>query len=304
MGETTRRILSSAVLVPLFIFVINYTGLFFLQLYIFLLVGVYIGLSEFYAFSNRGEEGRPFTKTGHLFAFIILTIFYLNMLATQTKVVVPEQLANVSRYFSVYGEWILPIFLVLFIICYINQILTRPLEGAIFSTSATIAGVLYLVLPFGLFMKLVSLKAGIYYIWIVAGLTFLTDAGAYFGGRWFGRHPAGLKISPKKTWEGYVTGLITSVVYTVVVNQFWEQATGDKPILGFAELIPLTIILSFVSVAGDLAESAMKRDAKLKDSASVIPGHGGLLDLADAMMFTLPCFYFYLFIKQTLGYSI
>jgi phosphatidate cytidylyltransferase len=305
MSETARRILSAAILVPAFLFCFYYTGWFYIQLYLFCSGAVYIGIKEFYRFADRGDDGKPFGRIGILYGLILYTIFFLQFLQVQTHNPLPD---NIRLFLNTYvphnANILLPIIMVMFIHIYILQILTRQLDGAIFSTSATISGVIYLSVPSGYFLKIVSLENGIYYIWIVAGLTFLTDTGAYFGGRWFGRHPAGLKISPKKTWEGYITGLITALIYTLAVNLVWEKVTGKPGSFGYLELVFITPVLSLISVAGDLAESAMKRDAKMKDSAGTIPGHGGLLDLCDAIFFTVPVAYFYLSIKQALGVMI
>jgi phosphatidate cytidylyltransferase len=164
--------------------------------------------------------------------------------------------------------------------------------------------VIYLAIPLGHFLKLLGLQNGVYYIYIVCGLTMITDAGAYFGGRLFGRHPAGLKISPKKTIEGYVTGIVTSILYCLIINAIWTYSLGKTPAFGTIETIVFGFIFSVISVAGDLSESAMKRDAHTKDSAGTIPGHGGVLDLADALLFTIPMCYVYLVLKEMAGFAI
>ncbi len=305
MSETTRRILSAVVLVPTFLFCFYYTDWYYLQLYIFCSIAIYIGLKEFYGLANKEDEGKPFEKLGVSTAILLFTIAYLQFLQIQTHNPLPQEYASfISRFFPPNNNLLLPVLFLLFIGVYFLQILSRPLEGALFSTSITIAGVLYLALPNIYFLKLISLEKGIYYVWIVAGVTFLTDTGAYFGGRWFGRHPAGLKVSPKKTWEGYITGILTALVYTYTVTFFWKPATGEEAAFGYFELAFYTPMFSFVTIIGDLAESAMKRDAKIKDSASVIPGHGGFLDLGDAIFFTVPCTYFYLSLKEVLGFVI
>lgn len=305
MSETARRILSAGVLVPVFLFCFYYTGWYYFQLYVFCSAAIYIGLKEFYRLANKEEEGKPFVKFGMGTALLLFTIAYLQFVQVQTHNPLPHEYASfLARFFPPQNNILFPIIFLLFIGVYFLQILTRPLEGALFSTSTTIAGVIYLAIPSIYFLKLIALEQGIYYVWIVSGLTFLTDAGAYFGGRWFGRHPAGLKISPKKTWEGYITGIITALVYTYTVTFFWKPATGIEPAFGYLELAFFTPLFSFITIIGDLAESAMKRDAKIKDSASVVPGHGGLLDLGDAIFFTVPCAYFYLSIKEVLGFMI
>jgi phosphatidate cytidylyltransferase len=305
MSETTRRILSAAILVPLFLFSFYYSGWYYIQLFVFCCIPIYLGIKEFYSFSNREDEGKPFQKTGFFYGILMYLVAYLQFIQTQTHNPLPRDISlTLSKIIPPDINILFPILFLLFVHVYLLQILTRPLEGAIFSTSSTIAGVIYLVIPNVYFLKVIALERGIYYIWIVAGLTFLTDAGAYFGGRWFGRHPAGLKISPKKTWEGYITGIITALVYTFSVTYFWRPVTGQDPGFSYFELLLFTPLFSLISVIGDLAESAMKRDARVKDSASVIPGHGGLLDLGDAIFFTMPCAYFYLSLKLHLGFTI
>jgi phosphatidate cytidylyltransferase len=150
-----------------------------------------------------------------------------------------------------------------------------------------------------------GLPYGDYYIFLVCTITFISDAGAYFGGRWFGKNPAGLKVSPKKTWEGYIMGNVTAVLSVQLLNYLWVLFTKDPNFpMGFIESIILSTVISLVSVIGDLAESALKRDAKIKDSASIIPGHGGMLDLADALLFTIPTIYYYLKFKEVLGFPV
>jgi phosphatidate cytidylyltransferase len=305
MKETIMRILSAAILLPIFIFSFQYSAfLYYIPLFLLGLTVIYLGLIEFYKLSDRGDEGRPFRTTGFILALIIFTIYYFNLLLRQNQIEVPYWLANSGRFLKAdYELVVLAVFLVTFF-SFVWQILHRPLDGAIFSVSTTILGVIYLAIPLGHFLKLLSLPFGIYYIYIVCGLTMITDAGAYFGGRLFGRHPAGLKISPKKTIEGYVTGIITAIIYCLIINAVWIHMLGKTPAFGTIETILFGFVFSIISVAGDLSESAMKRDAHTKDSAGTIPGHGGVLDLADALLFTIPTAYVYLVFKEMAGFSI
>jgi phosphatidate cytidylyltransferase len=148
---------------------------------------------------------------------------------------------------------------------------------------------------------------GVFYLLFVVLGTTMTDIGAYFVGKFFGRHNAGLKVSPKKTYEGYAGGLVAAAVSLVLYIQIVPGLMGlgyPESFPGILETVVISLLLSFASIAGDLSESALKRDAKIKDSASLIPGHGGFLDLADALFFTVPLFYYYLTIRQSLGISV
>lgn len=305
MSETLRRILSAAILVPIYIYSFQYSeAVYFFPLYLVGTAGIYMGLKEFFTLSDRGEDGKPFETTALFFGIAIFTLYYLNFLIRQNKVAPPGFLENSGKYFKSEYEIVAIMIFLMLIISFVLQILRRPLNGAIFSVSTTLLGTIYLSVALGHFMKLLALPFGIYYIYLVTGLTMITDAGAYFGGRFFGRHPAGLKISPKKTWEGYATGIITAVVYALILNFLWVLINGTAIPFGTVETIFFALLFAVITIMGDLAESAMKRDAKTKDSSSVIPGHGGMLDTIDALLFTIPSCYLYLVLKEMMGFAI
>ncbi|EJO79880.1 CDP-archaeol synthase [Leptospira interrogans] len=301
MGETSKRLASAAVLILFYLFMIFYSGFYYLQTYLILLLGGAIGIKEFYNLSDRGEDGRPFRGTGVFFMLLVISFYYFRFLDSQNQFEAPLFFLQNIKYFIPPFDPVPVAFLLLFIVTFTLQITKRPLDGAIFSVSSTFLGVFYVAVPLGHFLLLLGMAQGIYYIVFVSVVTFLTDAGAYFGGRWFGRHPAGLAISPKKTWEGYVTGIFTAIGSVFIFNIIWEYSTGTLAAVRGLEVFLISAILSFVSVIGDLLESAMKRDAKIKDSGSLIPGHGGILDLADALLITIPVLYYYLQIKGNLG---
>ncbi|EQA46881.1 phosphatidate cytidylyltransferase [Leptospira broomii serovar Hurstbridge str. 5399] len=304
MGETPKRILSAAVLVVLYLFMIFYRDFYYLQTLILLGVGGVIGLTEFYRLSDRQQDGRPFKGTGIFFFLVILLLYYFRFVAAQNKFEAPMVFQRNFKFFVPPFDAVILAFILLFITSFVLQILRRPLDGAIFSVSSTVLGVFYAAVPLGHLLLLLGMNDGIYYIFLVSVATFLTDVGGYFGGRWFGRNPAGLAISPKKTWEGYVSGIIIAALSVFLLNFIWEKNTGVATPVGGAEVLLISLILSIVGVIGDLLESAMKRDAKVKDSGNLIPGHGGILDRADALLLTVPMLYFYLQIKGALGFPV
>ena len=114
-----------------------------------------------------------------------------------------------------------------------------------------------------------------------------SDVGAYFGGRALGKHKLIPKISPGKTWEGLVGGLLAAGALAALAT-FWFF-----PELPYQYSIPLALVLAAVGVLCDLAESAMKRGSDIKDSASILPGHGGLLDRLDSLLFGAPILYYF-----------
>ncbi|EMY76598.1 phosphatidate cytidylyltransferase [Leptospira weilii serovar Ranarum str. ICFT] len=304
MGETSKRLASAAVLLVLYLFMIFYADFYYLQTYLILILAGIVGIKEFYNLSDRGEDGRPFRGTGTFFMFLIVSFYYFRFIGAQSKFDPPLFFLLNIKYFIPPFDPVPVAFLLLLIVTFTLQITKRPLDGAIFSVSSTFLGVFYIAVPLGHLILLLGMGQGIYYVVLVSVVTFITDAGAYFGGRWFGRHPAGLAISPKKTWEGYGTGIVTAIAAVFIFNTIWESSTGTSAAVRGLEVFLISAILSLVSVIGDLLESAMKRDAKIKDSGSLIPGHGGILDLADALLITIPVLYYYLQIKGNLGFQV
>jgi len=122
---------------------------------------------------------------------------------------------------------------------------------------------------------------------LALGLTWVADTAAYFGGRRFGRHKLAPAISPSKTWEGAVAGLIATLVYAIIcasVVPVLGGISGDS----WVPYLAAALLLCVASIGGDLFESAAKRQASVKDSGAMLPGHGGLLDRIDSATCTLP----------------
>ena len=133
--------------------------------------------------------------------------------------------------------------------------------------------------------------AGIPLLAYAVAITKFTDVGAYVAGSLFGRHKLSPLISPKKTWEGLVGGIVAALITSVGLVQLFPVALA--PLAGTHAWV-LGLLLAGVSVIGDLGESVVKRDAHVKDSGKFIPGIGGALDLVDSLLFSLPVFYGYL----------
>lgn len=131
---------------------------------------------------------------------------------------------------------------------------------------------------FGLSTKLLG------YFFIVI---FMSDTGAYYAGRAFGKHKLAPAISPGKTVEGLIGGLLAAAAGAAIATAtFFSE-------LPFQVSIPLALVLAAVGVLGDLCESAMKRGAGAKDAATILPGHGGFLDRLDSLLFGAPILYYF-----------
>lgn len=129
-----------------------------------------------------------------------------------------------------------------------------------------------------------------------------SDTGAYFVGRAFGRHKMAPRTSPKKSWEGAAGGVLGAVLATAallgLIRLFgWEDA---YPMAGWPVYLPLAVALSVVGQIGDLIESMIKREAGIKDSSGIFPGHGGVLDRCDGILFAAPALYYLFYGLQAL----
>ena len=131
-----------------------------------------------------------------------------------------------------------------------------------------------------------GIEPGAAWVFLVLAVTFLQDTLAYFVGRSWGRHKLAPTLSPKKTWEGAAGGMVGAIIASLVCI----------PVLGlplsFGAGALLGVIGGLVGPLGDLAESLIKRRVGLKDAGKIIPGHGGVLDRADSLLFTAPVLYY------------
>jgi phosphatidate cytidylyltransferase len=152
--------------------------------------------------------------------------------------------------------------------------------------SAAVAGGLYVGGPLGLLVA-VHARSGWTVTLLLLATVVVSDSAQYYAGRAFGRHKLAPLVSPKKTVEGAIGGLLAAALF---------MALAGSQILGEA-VVPLAVLglaMAAVGICGDLFESSLKRHAGLKDSSSLIPGHGGVLDRIDALLFAAPLFYLYL----------
>ncbi|MCY7376462.1 MAG: phosphatidate cytidylyltransferase [Pyrinomonadaceae bacterium] len=163
---------------------------------------------------------------------------------------------------------------------------SKLLTGA----SVTVFGVFYVVFLGGFlvatrvgFDAILSSKLLLFFFLV----NFGADAGAYFVGKQFGKHKLPPKISPGKTWEGLIGGVLFSAALAALASVWFF------PELPFKFSIPLAIIMTIVGATGDLAESAIKRGADVKDAANILPGHGGFLDRLDSLLFNAPVLYYF-----------
>jgi phosphatidate cytidylyltransferase len=145
----------------------------------------------------------------------------------------------------------------------------------------SLAGILYLGWLGGYFISLRNLPDGEWWMVVILPAVWLADAGAFVIGRRWGRHPFSPRVSPKKTWEGYVGGIVIAAAGTSLLAALWNlRAPTITPLHGLI----IGLVISIITPLGDLGESMLKRPFGVKDSGKLLPGHGGVLDRIDSWL--------------------
>jgi phosphatidate cytidylyltransferase len=155
----------------------------------------------------------------------------------------------------------------------------------------TILGPVYIGLPLAMLVCIDIYPKGNGEMWIFFLLVviFASDTGAYYAGRYLGRHKLYESISPNKTWEGAIGGLLLGLILSTLFLRIFRFHSLDGGI------IILVVVLVIMGQIGDLAESMLKRNHGVKDSGNILPGHGGILDRIDGLLFAIPVLYLYLY---------
>jgi phosphatidate cytidylyltransferase len=157
----------------------------------------------------------------------------------------------------------------------------RGIDCSASSFAVTLSGVLYLGWIGAYLFSLRNLPDGTWWTLTVVPAAALADSGAYIFGKTFGKHRFSPRVSPKKTWEGYLGGILFSMVTTALLAAFWHlRAAAITPLAGLI----IAAVISILSPIGDLGESMLKRQFGLKDSSTLLPGHGGMFDRIDSWL--------------------
>ena len=266
-GNTTTRIIVSIVAIPLII------GASLLGGIPFLIFTLGIALISYWEFSEmvRKKEAYP--------NFVLGTLAIISII--------------LNVYFKFLEFYVL--FLFASIIILITE-LFRNKASAIINVAATFMGILYL----GLFSSSIVLireifsqsellySEGGYLIISIMIAIWVCDSAAFFIGSAFGKHKLFPRVSPNKSWEGAIAGFVFAIVSMIAAKAIFLD------ILTLTDSIIIGTIVGTVGQIGDLVESLVKRDAAVKDSSAIIPGHGGIFDRFDSLLFTAPVVYIYL----------
>jgi len=267
-----NRIITALILLPFLIasILIPWLQLLFVALAAAAMV---FALYEFYVLAKK-RDMKPDIGAGYLGAAALFTIFY----------------------FAEPGRDVDYLMLQLAVLALTAGVLIAatlrgaPFDKIIASSGATILGVFYIVLFGG---HLVAVRMGFEQKLSAHLLSFFflvlmgADTGAYYTGRAIGKHKLAPNISPGKTWEGVAGGMLAALALATLAHVWFFRELPLKWAL------PLAAVMMVLGVLGDLSESALKRSAGAKDAAKLLPGHGGVLDRLDSLLFNAPLIYYF-----------
>lgn len=259
-----KRILTALFFVPLILFVILYLS----PLYTFFLITI-VALFMMHEFWSMLEKNNfsPFKWLGYFLLIIILLIFFRYS----------EELINLI--------FIVPVSILLF------SLLQKKgdFEKILIQSSLSILAIIYIGILSGYLIMLRTINSdenmGKKLLIFLIAVVWLCDTGAFYIGSWLGRHPLSLRISPKKTVEGAIGGIIFGIIGGLLAKAIFINN------LNLVHCVIISFFISIISQTGDLAESLIKRSLKAKDSGSLLPGHGGFLDRMDGLIFSAPFMY-------------
>ncbi len=287
-----KRILTALVLIPVVLLAV-----FRAPLWLFALLVLAIAILALYEYLGiiKGYGVEPFTWISYAISIFLIAGVYI----------------AISNNFFL--QFHIGILLLLPLIFGIPAVFRRELRSAVAASTASAFSVLYIGAPLAMLVSMRrSLAQSVLIIFILFSV-WAGDIAAYYVGKNFGRHKLAPVVSPKKTWEGAIASLAGSVVVAMLVFAFEPQIA--RLFAGYSTAIAspatsrllnpgmhqafsmyamfLGIITNIAAQFGDLFESALKRGAQIKDSGSLLPGHGGVLDRIDALFFAIPTVWYY-----------
>ena len=259
----SQRVYAALIFLPLFYLLVRYVPP--IAFFALVAAAALLALAEFYRFHFRDASAPTAMGFG-------LGATGLLLASLQWPGLVPER----------------AVFLVILVALLTYRLVSsRGLTQSLVDSAVLVFGVLYVGLTLGHLLLTRALDGGEYLILFLFLVTWAGDSGAYYAGVSLGRRQLAPMISPNKTVEGLLGGLALALVAA------WAGRLWFLPSFSVPDCVAAGLLLTAAGVLGDLTESAMKRSAGVKDSGMLIPGHGGMLDRLDSLLFTAPVFYYY-----------
>lgn len=266
-SNTITRIIVSIVAIPVILFLCYYGKI------PFLLFATFIGLAAYYELYKMSQKKAAYAN------FIIGAVAIISISINSYKNFIDFE-------FIVYLSVLLLLITELF----------RNKNSAVYNTGTTLIGIFYIGLFSSSLIKIREFYSNNNFIYDRGGLIIISilitiwvcDSAAFFIGTPLGKHKLFKRVSPNKSWEGAIAGFIFSLFTVIALKSFFID------FLSWQDTIAIGIITGIAGQIGDLTESLIKRDCSVKDSSSIIPGHGGIFDRFDSLIFTSPIIFIYL----------
>jgi phosphatidate cytidylyltransferase len=232
----------------------------------FLIFGTILGMSQMEFYKLSGLDGMlPLKSFGTILGLLIFTLTFM---------VEKEHLPHEYLYL------IFPLVSLTFFIKLYKKTDKKPFTGVAY----TYLGIFYVAVPISLLNLAVFSVDGVYHYEILIGcllILWASDSGAYFAGTRFGKTKLFERVSPKKSWEGFLGGAFSAILVAFVISQYFTVLEDWKWLV-------IAGIIIIAGTYGDLIESLFKRSIEIKDSGSVLPGHGGFMDRFDGLLLSAP----------------
>jgi phosphatidate cytidylyltransferase len=292
-----KRVLTAAVLVPVVLLIVFKAPLWLFALAVGLIVLLamheYLGIMSAY-----GIE--PARRTAYVLSAIVV---FGTFSAIEENIWLREPFLQLPWLFRAWN-----ILLILPLVFGIAIVLRRDMRGALPAAAGATFGILYLAVTLALLIPLRSDSIQNVLILFVLLSVWAGDIAAYYVGRAIGRHKLAPIVSPNKTWEGAIASVIGSVAISWVIfhfqaplrglfelqrERFYTPLSGATEYVSLLHILAIGILTNIAAQFGDLFESALKRGAGVKDSGTLLPGHGGILDRIDALLFAIPVVWYY-----------
>ena len=277
----TTRTLTAAVFVAVLLSCIFFNYVSFSVLFLFVSVW---GLYEFYQLAEK-LGAKPYKAIGLITgALVFCQAFIANSIFAEHY--------PTSKLIAICLAFLFIIFIVALFDTKANTVL---------NITYTITGIIYAVIPFTLLLRIACIDSSFiasntlhtiapynfHYVLGIILLIWISDVGAYLVGSFIGKHKLYARISPGKTWEGSIGATILTIASSYIISVWYPE-------LALKHWVVISILVSVFGTLGDLVESMLKRQAGVKDSGKIMPGHGGILDRFDSLLFVSPFVYAYL----------
>jgi phosphatidate cytidylyltransferase len=293
-----KRVLTAAVLIPVVLVIV-----FKAPLWVFSLAVAGIALLAIHEYLGIVRAYGPEPLSRVVYAMSIIVVLGTFCAVDQTIWPSLPFLPQITWLFRA-----LTILLIFPVIFGVPVVLRNNMQGALSAAAGSAFGVLYLAMTLALLIPLRHDSHQSVLIIFILFSVWSGDTAAYYVGRNFGRHRLAPIVSPKKTWEGAIASVLASVAVAWLVfhfqadisswfvqphSRFYTPLLSPARHIGWGHIVCIGVITNVAAQFGDLFESALKRGANVKDSGTLLPGHGGMLDRIDALLFAIPVVWYY-----------